>query len=432
MPKSRAFEELAARIYAEMSPSADVTLDDHVVGRSGQRRQLDVAIRTKAAGVELLVVVETKDFRAPADIGEVEEFASKLEDVQANKGVLVCRSDFTRGAIRSAVRRGIELTNLHDAESLDWRLDIQIPILWVDRRLDVRFDIVADVRTDDQVPEGEEDWTVRAGAAERTVRTLFEEGWNSGTFPRETKHHVVPIPAGHLELRVLEASGRPKWRRVSSLEFAYSVRETVYLGSFSPEQCRGVFRYEPRSFEVSYLPIDALPAERDAEWPVLADARDLAISVRGTVITTEHWRIHPGALRASTRLQAASGATTEDVDRHSHSLGTWQREKLAKRMGRWAGSRRCLVCGAADVRHTRIALYESHGLVQRFGVCANHRGPDAWPPGTVSMIDWLIDHGFGVPVSSLSADDQALLTEQLDADDVEERLVRTWPHGMER
>lgn len=54
-------EELAAKIYAELSPASQVTLDDHILGESGMVRQVDVSIRTTVAGVELLIAVETKD-----------------------------------------------------------------------------------------------------------------------------------------------------------------------------------------------------------------------------------------------------------------------------------------------------------------------------------------------------------------------------------
>ena len=116
-----------------MHPDATVTLDDHLPGRfTEKKRQIDVSIRWTDSGHEQLTIVQARDRSRPADVNAVGEFIAVIEDVGASRGILVCRSGFTKNAKTYARNKGVELYNLHDAESRDWRLELTIPLLWID------------------------------------------------------------------------------------------------------------------------------------------------------------------------------------------------------------------------------------------------------------------------------------------------------------
>lgn len=124
------FEELATQIYRELSPGAKVVHDDKIQGvESGVSRQIDVSIRFTVAGHQILTIVQARDHDRPADINVVGEFASVIKDVRANKGILICKSGFTEGAIKLARNLGIDICNIHDAESKNWALEIELPVL---------------------------------------------------------------------------------------------------------------------------------------------------------------------------------------------------------------------------------------------------------------------------------------------------------------
>jgi hypothetical protein len=53
-------------------------------------------------------------------LGAVEEFAKKMEDVGANVGVMIAPSGFSAGAKAIARQEGITLTNYRTAEKTDW------------------------------------------------------------------------------------------------------------------------------------------------------------------------------------------------------------------------------------------------------------------------------------------------------------------------
>jgi hypothetical protein len=94
------YEELAARIYADLEPQARVKHNDMIKGQeSGIERQIDVSIRDTIAGHEILVIVQARKRSRPADVNVVGEFASVIRDVRASKGVLICNAGFTSAAM---------------------------------------------------------------------------------------------------------------------------------------------------------------------------------------------------------------------------------------------------------------------------------------------------------------------------------------------
>src|SRR6266487_3446785 len=102
MAKSRKwqdYEKMVARIYQELEPLATVTHDDKIIGKESKiERQIDVSIRAKVAGHEILIIVQAKDYKKRPDINVVGEFALVIKDVGASKGILVSNVGFTEGA----------------------------------------------------------------------------------------------------------------------------------------------------------------------------------------------------------------------------------------------------------------------------------------------------------------------------------------------
>lgn len=58
---------------------------------------------------------------------------------------------------------------------------------------------------------------------------------------------------------VEDQQGQIVWRKVDEMNLVYTVDRRAWLGSFTPEQCRGALNYKDNSFQISYLPIGALP-----------------------------------------------------------------------------------------------------------------------------------------------------------------------------
>lgn len=128
-PKWEKFEEFAASIQKTLTPNATVTRNEVIIGKSGIRRKIDISVRYKLGQLNILAVIDCKDWSQPIDIGEVGAFADLLEDVSANKGAIICNAGFTDGAKKRATEKGIDLLMAVDAENMDWPVYIAMPTL---------------------------------------------------------------------------------------------------------------------------------------------------------------------------------------------------------------------------------------------------------------------------------------------------------------
>lgn len=128
-PKWKRFEKLAAKIQADLSPSAIVSHNEKIYGKSGIERQIDVAVRQNVGQFGILIVIDAKDHKTPLDIQEVGSFIDLVSGVGAHCGAMVSTSGFTEGARGRARAAGIDLYRLLDAESEDWRAYVCLGVL---------------------------------------------------------------------------------------------------------------------------------------------------------------------------------------------------------------------------------------------------------------------------------------------------------------
>lgn len=316
----KAFEELVAQIYRDLAPGATVTHNDKVLGvDSGLDRQIDVSIRFEVAGHKLIAAIQAKDYDRPADINDVGKFASVIQDVRANKGIMVCKAGFTDGARKLAQNRGIDVCNIHDAESRNWSLEISLPIIWIDLLPTVEVHLVAQFEGGDSFPKDPCEWAISAdGGRSRIVPTrTFENAWNVGQLPRDVGqvHELRDPRLKNLHMLCHDASGKNVWRPVQDFALTYTVTRRCWHGSFTPAQCRGILNYEDGSFQISYLPIGAIPTERGGDWHQIDDPDQLAVTVPGCIVTTERWQIDPASrLTGPTMLRKLDSGPTPGAD----------------------------------------------------------------------------------------------------------------------
>jgi hypothetical protein len=110
--KWQRFEDLAAHIQRSLAaPDAKVEQDVRIVGKdSGVERQVDIALRIRAAQYDLLVVVDCKDYKRKLHVKDVEAFVGLVKDVGANKGAMIAARGFKAAAKNLARRAGLDLT----------------------------------------------------------------------------------------------------------------------------------------------------------------------------------------------------------------------------------------------------------------------------------------------------------------------------------
>lgn len=119
-PKWKKFEKLVAAVHKVKNDGAQVIYDEKILGkRTSRERQVDISLRFKNTYYSHFVAIECKDFQSAVPISAVEAFKTKLEDISADKGVMVSRNGFQQGAIDTAKAYGIELFTL-DKDAAQW------------------------------------------------------------------------------------------------------------------------------------------------------------------------------------------------------------------------------------------------------------------------------------------------------------------------
>ena len=114
------FEKLVGQIYDLLSQNeanTKVEIDVEIESPDGPR-QFDVVITSTIATIEIVTVIEVRDWNKNLSVTHVDGLHSKMRDVNANKAILVARKGFSSGAIRKAKRLNIDLCTAHDLKNI--------------------------------------------------------------------------------------------------------------------------------------------------------------------------------------------------------------------------------------------------------------------------------------------------------------------------
>jgi Restriction endonuclease len=234
------YEKMIADIYRELAPSTTVIHNEKILGRHSQEeRQIDVTIRARFEEQDILVAVQAKDYKRPADINKVGEFAAVIHDIGATKGILVCNAGFTKGAMNLARSWGIDLCSAYDAENRNWSQDISIPVLWVDVSPTAHFSLLASLDAGDSIPVSLHDWVLSSDQGQTRIRIVgtFVDAWNQNRIPKDSgvKHYIRMDNTG-VELLVAQN----KWQKVDEFLISYVVNKQAWLKYFPPSEFRGI------------------------------------------------------------------------------------------------------------------------------------------------------------------------------------------------
>jgi hypothetical protein len=195
---SRELEILVARIQQQLAPKADVRHDVMLDGRySKRKRQVDVLVSEKIGQYDPRIVIDCKDYKSPVDVKGVEEFYGLLDDVGAQKGVLVCPKGFTRTAKTRAEGYQIDLYSPFDTEAHNWTVKATIPATCDFRNVQMSFKISSSVPYPLKLAHGfffNDMVFDKSGNALGFTLDNAKNKWNAGFFPTEVGEHInLPI-----------------------------------------------------------------------------------------------------------------------------------------------------------------------------------------------------------------------------------------------
>ena len=191
-------EKLVAKIQQDLAPNAEVIHDVHLTGRkSGRKRQIDILVRDRIGQYEIQIVIDCKDYKKPADVKSVEEFHGLLDDVGAQKGVLVCPSGFSRTAKTRAEGLQISLYSPVDTDPHKWSINPAVPTICDYRSAVINFGISISGPYPFDMPHEFQYINPVTDAEGNSYGTMFDiamSKWNKGELPI--------APGNHGELKI--------------------------------------------------------------------------------------------------------------------------------------------------------------------------------------------------------------------------------------
>lgn len=105
--KGLALEQRLVQLFA--ARGYEVAHDVRMLGRSGAEHQIDLLARFACPLHTSAVVVEAKSYEGAIDKDRIMKLIQIVDDVGADRGIIITTSRFTPDAIKTAERRNVEL-----------------------------------------------------------------------------------------------------------------------------------------------------------------------------------------------------------------------------------------------------------------------------------------------------------------------------------
>ena len=287
------FEELITKIQTQLAPNAEVLHDQQLPGRkSGRSRQIDVLVRDKIGQYDILIIIDCKDYKRPVDVKHVEAFYGLLDDVGAQKGVLVCPAGFTKTAKSRAEGLQIDLFSPVDTDPHKWQAKVEIPALCDFRSAAISFGISCSSPYPFTMSADFFNTTIALDQNDNELGTPIDAAiskWNDGGFPDDIGvHENLPI---FDTLEVKTDNGHDMNIPVN-LFAGINVTRELFFGQFPITQISG-FKDEIKggiitnAFEVGILS----PDEIEANWQLIDKEADAPIHPVLSLIGRVAWQV---------------------------------------------------------------------------------------------------------------------------------------------
>lgn len=264
MKKGKEYELLIEQIYKELQKETIIKQDDHLTAYdSGGTRQIDLSIRYKVANVDILIIVQAKDFSRKAEVRYVNEFMGVIKDVRADRGILICNMGFTAKAIKAAVTNRISLYSAHTTQNLKWHKLVGIPVFLVHNHYNYTFDVTLKATFNGNI----------GGSAGRQL--IFKDGnqilknedlinkfANNTKLIKDRKEHSM-----RLNTNIMEVTwGANPWCILESVDLMYNYTQTVEtFANINPTQYRMLQDYISGNIQFSFVDIDLAPLLTDRD-----------------------------------------------------------------------------------------------------------------------------------------------------------------------
>lgn len=237
---SRDLELLVAKIQKQLAPDSEVLHDVKLMGRQTKRkRQIDVLVRQRIGQYEISIVIDCKDYKRPIDVKGVEEFYGLLDDVGAQRGVLVCPKGFTGTAKVRAEGYQIDLYSPVDTDPHKWQVKATIPAICDFRNAAFSFGLKMSAPVPFTMQNNFYETNIAFDEEGNELGTMLENvmaKWNAGQFPTNPGEHQN-LPAFGSQT-VLTDNGY-NMRVPVDMHVSLYVTKQLYFGQFPVYQISG-------------------------------------------------------------------------------------------------------------------------------------------------------------------------------------------------
>jgi hypothetical protein len=144
MPKrTNEFQQLVAYIYSKITPIGGKVTESAELAEDGSliKREIDILIEHKVAGIELKIAVECRDRTRDQTVEWIDALIGKYSRLTVNKIVAVSSSGFSGEAERKAAAHNIDTITADEAARVDWAarvahefctvMDYSFLLLWI-------------------------------------------------------------------------------------------------------------------------------------------------------------------------------------------------------------------------------------------------------------------------------------------------------------
>lgn len=241
------YEHIVAAIHGQFAQDAAVTENETIIGKSGQPRQVDVAIRTLVNGAyPILIVVECKDYARRVGIDKVDELIGKIDDVQAVAGILVSNSGFTEDAQRRAAQDvRIQLASVVDIENETVRTRVAMPVICDYRAPEWGVNVTA---------SGKKQFTIDA-AFMADLQRRFLTKWNDGKLEDKLgDYEYTEVVRDEPDLKIVVTN-------------KYRVKRRLFYGTVRLVRAKGILNVSQGTFTTSGFTLDIIDSQEvEQHW----------------------------------------------------------------------------------------------------------------------------------------------------------------------
>lgn len=261
------YEDLIHKIYTELEPNSEVRKNDFIYGRNTKaKRQIDISIRSKIAGHKILMIVQAKKLKKPADMNVVGEFEAVIRDVQAARGILICHSGFTKRAKEYAKNLKIDLCTAHDASEQNWQTKIEVPVIKNSVKVDMKIQ-------HSYIPMGNIAINGLHFPFPEDSFNAFMEAWENHTIPKSPGTHYFDFDPGELDFSMDLITFKSR--------IEYTVTHRHHFKFFVPIDYRGLKDYITDHFNPSYIEFhEHIPYLNDGTWKYISSPEEISLNTR--------------------------------------------------------------------------------------------------------------------------------------------------------